>query len=75
VRVVALESELSLLSYCGGFCISKKWIALKLKMLTDTKIRFKKKQTFAIFPVVFAPGTQTCATELKKNGLLGPHAS
>jgi hypothetical protein len=38
-----------------------------LKFLTAEKIRFKKKQAFfAIGPVVFAPGTQTCATELKK---------
>jgi hypothetical protein len=39
------------------------WITLKLKILTDIKFRFKKNQ---IGPVVFAPGTQTCATELKK---------
>jgi uncharacterized membrane protein len=46
---------------------------LKLKILTDIKIRFKKKLAFVINPVVFAPGTQTLgtwsktyATELKK---------
>jgi hypothetical protein len=30
-----------------------------LKFLTAEKIRFKKKQTFVIGPVVFAPRTQT----------------
>jgi hypothetical protein len=39
----------------------------KLKILTDIKIRFKKKLNFfTIGPVVFAPDTQTSATELKK---------
>jgi hypothetical protein len=41
------------------------WIALKLKILTDIKIR-STKNLFTIGPVVFATGTQTCATELKK---------
>jgi hypothetical protein len=37
-----------------------------LKFLTAEKIRFKKNQTLAIGPVVFAPRTQTYATELKE---------
>jgi hypothetical protein len=41
-------------------------ICRNLKFLTAQKIRFKKKTNiFAIGLVVFAPGTQTCATELK----------
>jgi hypothetical protein len=40
---------------------------LKLKILTDIKIKIKEKPNFfTIGPVVFSPGTQTCATELKK---------
>jgi hypothetical protein len=43
------------------------WITLKPKILTDIKIRFKKNNNFFIIgPVVFAPGTQTYAIELKK---------
>jgi hypothetical protein len=39
---------------------------LKLKILTDMKIRFKKNQTFSQSAQLVTPGTQTCATELKK---------
>jgi hypothetical protein len=33
----------------------------------------KKNQTFSIGPVGFAPGTQMCATELKKLTISGLH--
>jgi hypothetical protein len=60
---------------CNIFFITE-WIVLKLKIRTNIKIRFKKKHVFTICPVVFDPGTQTCATELKIDyGLhsLSPH--
>jgi hypothetical protein len=36
------------------------WIVLKLKILTDIKIRFKKKQTFTIGPVVCSGYPNMC---------------
>jgi hypothetical protein len=42
-----------------------------IETLTDIKIKLKKNQTFfTIGPVVVAPCTQTCATELKKWSLV-----
>jgi hypothetical protein len=36
------------------------------KFLTAEKLDLRRRKTFAIGPVVFAPRTQTYATELKK---------
>jgi hypothetical protein len=41
------------------------WIVLKFEISNfSLPKKFKKKKLFAIGPVIFAPGTQTCATEL-----------
>jgi hypothetical protein len=41
-----------------------------LKFLTAEKIKiYEKPNFFAISPVVFAPRTQTYATELKEHGI------
>jgi hypothetical protein len=46
------------LDICETSFFITEWIALQLKILTDTNIRFKKKKNFfTIDPVVFAPGT------------------